>query len=226
MAEDNKPDELQDKSIAAILREISEGILDGKELSREKRQECVEYLSLTEGFSPEKISDILHVSSRTIKRDKKEIKERNAQKPSEDLAWETIGEYWKKAEAEHDHLMRLSRSKEGSLQEKTYAADTFRRALEGHIKTLQSLGYLPKSPLQIEANIHHDQEEEETPAQLKERLAQLEKILAETNTNDPEILKLIETAKAQIALAEANQTIRELEKKLDKPNKEPGASNE
>jgi hypothetical protein len=52
-----------------------------------------------------------------------------------------------------------------------------------------------------------------------EKLAKLKKLAREGDKIDPEILKLIETAEKQIALAETSNTIAELEKKLGESDK-------
>lgn len=226
MPEDTKPENHQEKPILEIIRKIHEGTINGDELSPDIRQGCVEYLWQTEGYSAVAIANALHVNERTIKRDKSAIRKRNAQKPSADYALETIGELIQKATSAHEHLMRLSRSSEGSVQEKAQAAYYVWNIINGQAKLLQSMGYLPEKPMQIEADIYHHQEEEESPSQLRERLTELEKLAGEDNENDPEILKLIETAKKQIALAEANETIGKLEKKLGTSDKEQGTSNE
>ena len=226
MSEENNPETYQERPILEIIRKIHEGTIKGDELSPDIRQGCVEYLWQTEGHSVVAIASALHVSERTIKRDKSEIRKRNAQKPSADYALETIGELIQKATSAHEHLMRLSRSSVGSVQEKSQAAYYVCKAVQEQAKLLQSLGYLPERPMQIEADIHDHHEEEESPAQLKDKLAELEKLVAEDNENDPEILKLIETAKKQIALAEANNTIGELKRKLSESDKEQGTANE
>ena len=216
----------EDKPVIKILREISEGKIKGDDLDQDIRQECVEYLWQTEGYSSVAIANALHVSERTIKRDKGEIKQRNAQKPSAEYALEVIGELLQKATSAHEHLMRLSHSSEGSVQEKSQAAFYVWKVIHEQTKLLQSLGYLPEKPIQVEADFHQHQEEDESPAELKERLSKLEKLAGEKGKIDPEISKLLEEAKRQIALAEAKETMSELEKRLRKPDKEQGPSNE
>lgn len=216
----------EETPILKILTQIKDGKFDPKELSTEMRQDCVEYLWQTEGYSVVAIANALHVSERTIKRDKIEIKKKNAQKPSADYALETIGELLQKATSAHEHLMRLSHSSEASVQEKAQAGYYVWKVIQEQAKLLQSLGYLPEKPMQIDADVYHHQQEEESPAQLKEKLAELEKLAVEDNENDPEILKLIETAKKQIALTEANNTIDELKRKFSESDKEQGTANE
>lgn len=213
MPKDRKSEDHQEKPIAKILREIVEGKVKGDELPADIRQECVEHMWQTQGYSVMDIASALNVSERTIKRDKNEIRKRNAQKPSADYALETIGELLQKATSAHEHLMRLSHSKEGSVQEKAQAGYYVWKIIQEQTKLLQSLGYIPEKPQQIEADIHHHQEETSVE-ELKEELSSLEKIAGAKGNADPEILKLIETAKKQIALAEAKNTVDELKKRV------------
>lgn len=222
MSEENN----QEQSILEIIKKIHEGVIKGEALSQDIRQECVEYLWQIEGYSIVAIANALNVSERTIKRDKNEIRKKNAQKPSTDYALETLGELIHKATAAHEHLIRISRSSGGSIQEKSQATYYAWKAVAEQMKLLQSLGYLPERPMQIEENIYHHHEEEENPDKLKERLAELEKLATNDNETDPEILELIETAKKQIALAQASGIISKLEEKLNKPDKNQETTNE
>ena len=171
MPEEKKPENHQEKPVAKILREIAEGIIKGDELPTDIRQECVEHMWQTQGFSVMDIASALNVSERTIKRDKNEIRKRNAQKPSADYALETISELLQKATSAHEHLMRLSRSKDGSVQEKSQAGYYVWKIIQEQTKLLQSLGYLPEKPMQVEADIHHHHEEEISIEHLKAELA-------------------------------------------------------
>lgn len=224
MPEDINSYNYKDKSASKIIKDIHDGIIDGEDVPQDVRQECVEYLWHSEGYSSSAIANALHVSERTIKRDKSEIKKRNVQKPSAEYALEVIGELLSKATAAHEHLMRLSRSSSGSIQEKSQAAFFVWKVIQEQAKLLQSLGYLPEKPIQVEADFHHHQEEEESPAVLKEKLAKLEKLAETKDKIDPEISKLLDEAKKQIALAEARGIVKELEKRLGESEKEENSS--
>ncbi len=213
---DKKSENHDEKPVLKILRDIQEGIIKGEELSADIRQDCVEHMWISMGYQVEEIAGILNVSGRTIKRDKTEIKKRNAQKPSADYALETIGELIQKATVAHEHMMKLARSEDGSLQEKAQAGYYVGKLIMLQVKSLQSMGLLPEKAMQIESEVHHHQEEETSVEELKEELARLEKIAAAKENLDPEILKLIGKAKQHIALAEAKSTIGELKNKIEK----------
>ncbi len=137
---------------------------------------------------------------------------------------ETIGELIQKATVAHEHMMKLARSENGSLQEKAQAGYYVGKLIMQQVKTLQSMGLLPEKAMQIESEVHHHQEEETSVEELKEELARLEKIVAAKENPDPEILKLIEKAKQHIALVEAKNIIGELKTKIDKDQGNPDVS--
>lgn len=223
MPEDKIPENYRNKSVVDILNGINDGSIKGDEVPPDIRQECVEHLWMVEGYSTVAIAKALRVSERTIKRDKNEIRIRNAQKPSADHALEVIGELLQKATSAQEHLTRLAHSTTGKLQEKAQAGFYVWKVIQEQAKLLQSLGYAPEKSIQIDADIHHHEEkEEETPAELKEKLSKLEKLAEEKGNIDPEISNLIQDAKKKIALAEANEIINKLEEKLGESEKEKG----
>src|SRR3989338_8208080 len=146
---DKKPENYDEKPVLKILRDIKEGIIKGEELSADIRQDCVEHMWITMGYQVEEIAGILNVSGRTIKRDKTEIKKRNAQKPSADYALETMGELLQKATVAHEHMMKLARSEGGSLQEKAQAVYLMWKIIQDQAKLLQSFGSFPEKAMQI-----------------------------------------------------------------------------
>lgn len=122
-----------------ILKQIQEGILDKETLPKEMRQACVEYL-LTQFTPISKIAAILGRDERTIKRDKKEIDQRNSQKPSIDYSLELISELMRKANATQEQLSELARDSRAKVQEKGQAAFYLWKAVHEQMKLLQSLG--------------------------------------------------------------------------------------
>jgi adenylate cyclase class IV len=150
------------------------------------------------------------LAKKTIRRDKDEIKTRNAKKltPEESLA--LLAELTGKMTETTENLMRLARDNKASVQEKAQAGMYAYKGIEGQIAILQKLGFAPSKPLLIEAEVHHHQDEDVSVDQVKADLFELEKMAEAKDRKDPEILKLIETAKQQLALAEAKNTVAEL----------------
>lgn len=226
MSEQPQPDKKPLTPVIQILNQIRNNEIKPADLNQDVRVECVDYLWMTEAQPTGIIANLLGVDERTIRRDKDEIRKRNAKKLSTEDSLELMGELLEKATSTHEHLMRLARSKEGSVQEKSQAGFYVWKAIEGQIKILQNLGYAPSKPMQIEADIHHHQEEEISVEQLKAELAEMEKVVSEDKINDPEIMELIKTAKEQIAIAEANKALTSLKTLVEKNKKQSGDSNE
>lgn len=220
----NMPDNnesINDLPAIKILQQIQDGSIDKEKIPKEMRQECVDYL-LSKFKSISEIAVMLGKTEKTIRRDKEEIDASRSVKPSTDYSLKVIADLTRKANATQEHLMGLSRS-DGSLQEKTQAAFYLWKAIQEQMKLLQSLGFLPEQPLQIEANITHD--EEKDVVKLKAELAEAQKMAQDAGrSNDPKIVELIKSINQQIALAEAGNKIDELKNILTK--KDGGASNE
>lgn len=223
MPDEKEPIEEQPQLPAMmILKQIQEGIIDKETLPKEMRQACVEYL-LSKITPISKIAFILAKDERTIKRDKKEIAQRNAQKPSIDYSLQLIEELMTKASATQEQLMELANDKEGSVQEKGQAAFFLWKAIQEQMKLLQSLGYLPEQPMKIEASI--TQEIVRDVTKLKEGLAEAEAAaIRKGRINEPAVAGFIKAIRQEIAIAEANNNMDELNKLLAPPQKDEGAS--
>lgn len=220
MPNEERPNNIEEIPALQIISQIREGTLDPKKISSEMRQDCVEHLWIVEGQPTAVIANLLKVSDKTIRRDKDDIRERNSKKLTPEDREKLLEELLAKATASHENLHRLSRSKEGSIQEKGQTDYYAGKLILEQIAIGQTLGIFPKKSIQLEADIHYKKEEETTPDKLKEELARLEKIANDKNINDPEITKLIEDVKRNIALAEAKEGITKLEGKINDMTKD------
>jgi len=224
MTDGKEPIEEPQLPAIKIIQQNKEGLIDAETLPKEMRQTCVECL-LTQFMSLSKIAAFLKRDERTIKRDKKEIEQRNAEKPSLDYSLELISELMRKANATQEHLMSLAREDGATVQEKSQAAFYLWKAVQEQMKLLQSLGYLPEQPMRIQANI--TQEETRNVTKLREELAEVEKVISEQGRgDDPAITGLLKSIKQEIAIAEANNNMDEIKKLISKPKEDTGNSNE
>jgi hypothetical protein len=221
MSDEEKPIN-EETPILEILTQIKNGIRDPKKLPTDIRRDCVEHLWHVEGQPTAVIAQLLKVSDKTIQRNKDAIRERNAKKLTQEDRLKILGDLLAKGTAAHENLMRLARSKDGSIQEKAQSGYYAWKAIEEQGELLQSLGYFPSKPMQIEADIHYSHEEEMTPAQLKEELARLEGIVNAKGIVDPRIAELIDAVKKQIALVEAKAGIKELKTRIEEIEKGQG----
>jgi len=220
MPEDEKPQNYENTPVLKILKQIKDGIINPKKLDPEIRQGCVEHLWYTEARTVAEMAHILDVSDKTILRDRDVIRERNAKRSSTDYTVKVFGELLEKANCAHENMMRISRSADASAQEKAQAGYYAWKIIKEQIEIAQSLGVVPSQALRIEANIR--QEEETSPAQLKEELVRLVGIVEAKGIADSKVTELIETTKKQIALAEAKAGIKELKACIDDIEKGQG----
>lgn len=203
--------------VFTILRQIRSGEinLENEPLSQDLRLECVNHLWMTEAQSVAVMASLLCVSEKTIRRDKDEINARNAKKLSPEESLALLAELTGKITETTENLMRLARDNKASVQEKAQAGMYAYKAIEGQIAILQKLGFAPSKPLMIEAEVHHHQEDDISVDQVKAELSELERMAEAKGRKDPEIVKLIETAKQQLALAEAKNTVVALRNNLN-----------
>ncbi len=223
MSEEKRP-EGPATPVLKILSQIRSGEinLEEKELPKDIRVECVDYLWMTEVQPIATMASILNVSEKTIRRDQEEINIRNSKKLSTEDAVNLVGELISKLSSTHENLMRLARDKTATVQEKAQAGMYAYKAIEGQIALLQKLGFAPSKPMQIEADVHHHQDDDVTVDQVKTDLAEIEALAEAKGRKDPDTMKLIETAKQQLALAEAKNTVAELRNNLNKPQGNTG----
>lgn len=210
MLEPQENNNLEEKPVLSILKQINSGELDPKQLNAPQRRQCVEALKI-EGQSYANIAKVLEKSEKTIKRDWDEICRKNAEKPSPDYALRLIAQAMMKLQAKEDYLTRLASSKEGSMQEKAQAMYYASRVLLETYQLLQSMGYLPKQATQIQADISYRQESEtKTLPQLKEELDTIERISKERNILDEATQSKIESLRERIKTAEIANDVNKL----------------
>ncbi len=224
---ENMPDKNQEEiPVYRVLKQIKDGTLDPKNLSSDQRQDCVEVLRM-EGQSYPVIAQLLERNEKTIKRDWEAICKRNSKKPSPEYALRLIGELIEKANSKGDHLTRLSHSKDGSIQEKAQAEYYAWKVLQEASQLLQSAGYLPNQPTRIEGEVRHYQQEDRTPAQLKEEIARVEKIINEEGRDNPALKEKLDVLKQKVEEIELRKQINDLVDQVNaEANKEMGSENE
>lgn len=133
-------------SIFEILRQIKAGKLDARILPRKIRLECV-YVLMFENINESAIADILKVSLKTIKRDKKLIFKENIMELSESERHILLGEYIFNCRSSRSRLQQLARSNEGSLLAKGQCEFLAWKIEDKMIKTLIKLGLFNKDTM-------------------------------------------------------------------------------
>ena len=149
-----KKPQYEDEPILTVIQQVKDGRVEPSTLTKEIRTRCVEVLWL-EGYKVSEVAQILKRSEKTIKRDLNEIRDQNAISPDVDIAKKIIGEFLLKANNSYTHLIKLARSKEGSLGERAQTEYYAHMINSDTISKLQSLGYLPSATKTFAGSIFH-----------------------------------------------------------------------
>jgi len=106
------------------------------------RQACVTWMVL-EGKSVPEIAKILSVSEKTIERDKRAIRQRNALRVGDNLTVEIAGDMLAQHEASIAKVRRTANRKDAKPSDCIEAEKTIWMIKEGCVRTLHRLGCLP-----------------------------------------------------------------------------------
>ena len=176
-----------DEPVLALIQQIKEGRLQPKTLSVDDRRRCVEVLR-AEGYSQAEIAQILQVSERTIHRDIQQIRETHALAPDPTFPERMIGELCQQAEVSIARLRRIAREKNTSAMERAMAESFAWKVCRELFEKLQSVGYLPKVPQSILAEVyqHTDVDAVATYDQLAEEIRELAQVESGLGLEDPD----------------------------------------
>ena len=179
----------EESTVISIIQSVKDGTRNPKTLSETERQGCVEFLS-GEGYTQVQIGQILKVTDRTVRRDLREVENKNALNPDINLAKRIIGDMFHKAIAHHRYLMRLARSPEASITEKGQSEFLAWRVLKEMTERMASMGYLPSKPQAIVGNIlHHVDGKIENLDELAKQIIEIEKMTDEDSNVDKNLKK-------------------------------------
>jgi transcriptional antiterminator len=199
----------------SLLQQIQQGAIDPRDLDKDVRQQIVEVLML-EGSSVSQIAQILKMSDKTIRRDIAVIRERNALSPNIDFAKKLVGDLVMKSEGHRSYLMRLARSQNAKVGERSLAEFYAWKVSTELVEKLQSLGYLPLVPHKIAADIyHHDEDDAKTFCELKDELTVLERVAEQDSILDEQIRERIEFLRLKIDKAQIAYDLNEVKKEED-----------
>lgn len=206
MTENNSPEE---QPVFELIQQIKDGVLNPETIPKDLRQRCVEVL-LGEGCTVASMAQILKKNEKTIRRDLEDVRERNAIAPDINLAKKIVGEMIMYVRIHRDHLMKLSRTKESSVAERSQAEFyAFKVEIE-LITRLQTLGYLPTQPQAVVGDIYHHANGPELNASFSDLKAMITDIVStakETNILTPELQGEAESLRSKIEKAELSSQV-------------------
>lgn len=142
-----------DTPVLGLIRDIKEERLDARSLSLEDRVRCVEVLR-GEGYTTAEMAQILQRNERTIRRDLIKIREDHALTPDAAFAQRTIGDLLRQGEQSMAYLRKIARDKSLSGMERLMAECSAWKVYREMFEKLQSVGYLPRVPQGIVADIY------------------------------------------------------------------------
>jgi transposase-like protein len=183
---------MKDDPIHSVIQQIKSKQIDPKQLSAEDRQRCVEFLRV-EGYQVSEIAQILGRHERTIQRDLIQIRNANAVARDPRMLERVVGDVLQQAESSRALLRRIAREPGASAMERLMAERSVWKIARECVETLQSVGYLPKVPTGVVADIHQHIEFEQIAGydELQNRLMRL-KSVGDASGNDATIDRLID----------------------------------
>lgn len=126
---------------ADIVQRIHSGQLAADSITLQQRQQCVSYLSL-EGFTVGEIASLLHVSERTVKRDRQAVRQAEALTPGLSLGDELLGEYQRQTLSSIQRLTRMINDKSNPAFARLWAEEAINRIYQRFVDCVHRLGYL------------------------------------------------------------------------------------
>jgi len=185
----------QSLSPISLTRQLHDGEISAANLTKESRITCVEYLT-SEGYSSAQVAEILKVSTRTIYRDKKCVRDRNAVACSPDFTAKQVGQLMFTANQAVGNLTRLIKEKDCPSNVRVDAIYKTWTIIKELSQMLQSIGYMPNATLNIRADINHHLCEPPSFEQLKSGIELLESAVEQGSVCDEQIVQQIAELRA------------------------------
>ena len=184
------PPATEAEPVLAIIARIKNKQLHPHTLSADDRRRCVEVLR-AEGYTQAEMAQILQRSERTIWRDLEQIKTEHALTVGPQFAEAMIGDLVRQAEISAAHLRRIARETESSAMERAMAESFAWKVIRELFEKLQSVGYLPRVPQGIVAEVYQRLEADPIASyeQLAEQIQELQRVDHTIGLDDPERLR-------------------------------------
>jgi len=207
-----------EQPILSLLQDIKNG-MDPKLLSANDRQRCVELLHFGEGQLITQVADFLQCNEKTVRRDIKEIQNRNILTIDAEFARQIASDLYHRTINHANYLMRLARSKDTTNADKIAAELGACKVYVDMVEKFQSFGVLPERVQKISGEVHHyfsSAESEKGIEELKEMVERIELRAKEAGTFDAQTEKRIKELKDSIARIEINRDANKLLTDLNK----------
>ncbi len=158
-----------------ILQCIKKGTTDPASLLPNQRKLVVPFL-MAEGQSTAEIAHLLKISDRTIERDKKAIREKNAISQDPKFAGVIAGRLVNEAQTCIQRIRRFEKDGNCPLAAKIEGEKGCFHILNSLAERLQSMGYLPTAAKKLQADLTHHMENTLSLDEIKSEAQRLQDI--------------------------------------------------
>ena len=198
--------------VLTLIKQIKENKVDPVVLSTEDRRRCVDVL-WSEGYTVAETAQILKCGERTIYRDRSELRSAHALRVHPQFALQMAGELIRQADCSAGRLRRIARESGASAMERSMAENFAFRVHLDMIGKLQSMGYLPRIPTGVVAQVVGASGDViPTLDQLAHRIKELDLVDQELGVSDPENQQRRRTLKE---LIEHGRTAAEIKQMIE-----------
>lgn len=168
---------MSETPVLHLMQQIKDRKVDPQTITTDDRRRCVELLQL-EGYQVPEMAQILKRNERTIRRDLAQIREEHSVNRDPALVEQCVGDLLRRADSASTHLNRIARNKSASAMEQLLAEQGAWKVRKDLIELLQSLGYLPRVPTGVVAEVHQHIAVQQVPAyeELQLRIERLQTI--------------------------------------------------
>ncbi len=194
-------DQVSESQTLTLLQDLKSGSVNPSSLCPADRRLLVSFL-IAEGQSTAEIALLLKTSDRTIERDRKAIRDKNAMTKDPKLVEKIAGMLYVEAGRCIQRIRKFQRDKDASPATKMDGEQRCFQIASGLSERLQSLGYLPIATQRIEADLRHSVASSLSLEEIEHeamRLRQIQETLPDDET------KQVDSA------VEANETVAEFE---------------
>ncbi len=201
------------RSPITLLRELQSGSLSAATLSKEARLACVEHLTL-EGYSVGEIAEVLQASTRTIHRNRKQIRSSHAVERDPELVETMVGQLIQHAEQSVSKLRRIARERDCPHAARVEAEKGSWTICRELVESLQRLGHLPTAATEIKADLTHRNLEAPGFDSMQAEVMRLELVLEQSGGGDPDVREQLVELRTRVGQFSMSEQIEEIGNKI------------
>lgn len=204
-----------DRSVLSVIRDIQQGAIEAKSLAVEARRRCVEHLT-GDGYSIAQTAEIFKVDERTIARDRAAIRQANSIESYPQMTGQMVGQLINQADTCLQRIRRVTRERDTPPNVRIDGEKTCWMIFHNLIQRLQSLGYLPTAPQQLQAELKHQIESLPGFGELTDEVARLELIVGthEVSEEKQPLLQELTDLKDKVARGSLSEQITAMKERL------------